>query len=340
MEQNRTLNVSGLIGILEQNPEIVITTHVNPDGDAIGSLLGLYNYFKKRGFKTTAITPNEYPEFLQWLPGNTEVLDYTRNKKKADAAIGAAKVIFQLDYNDLRRSGDMKDILQSSKAYKVMIDHHPFPQLQNDLNLSDTSVSSTAELVFEFISQLPGFEIMDREISDCIYTGIMTDTGCFNFNSSRPRTFEIVSQLLHFGIKKDEIFRMVYDNFSEHRMRLLGHCLSNNMKVFPEYSTAIISLSMEEQERFKFVTGDSEGFVNYPLSIKGIRVSAFFTERKDIIKISLRSRGNFAVNSICEKYFGGGGHTNAAGGELKLPLQKAVETFIDLLPNYPELSDK
>jgi phosphoesterase RecJ-like protein len=336
----KSVDFSRLITVLAQKPEIIITTHINPDGDAIGSLLGLFNFFKKQGFMVTAISPNEYPEFLQWLPGNTDVIDYSRNTKKADRLIAEAKLLFQLDYNDYRRSGDMMDSLMASTAFKVMIDHHPFPQLQNELMISRTEVSSTAELVYEFISKMPGFELMDKDIAECIYTGIMTDTGCFNFNSSRPRTFEIVSQLLHFGIHKDEIFRLVYDNFSEHRMRLLGHCLGDNMQVFQEYSTAIISLSLEDQERFKFATGDSEGFVNYPLSIKGINISAFFTERKDKVKISLRSRGSFAVNTICEKYFAGGGHTNAAGGESDLTLKETIEKFASLMPSFTELKAK
>jgi bifunctional oligoribonuclease and PAP phosphatase NrnA len=339
MIPNPSFNIDHFNAILAEKPEIVVTTHINPDGDAMGSLLGLYQYFKKLGYTITAITPNEYPEFLHWLPGNNEVIDYSKNKKNANRIIANCGLLFQLDYNDIVRCGDMKEPITNSAAYKVMIDHHPDHQLKNQFMISSTEVSSTSELIFEFISRLPGFEIMDQEIAECIYTGIMTDTGCFNFNSSRPRTFEIVSQLLKFGIRKDEIYRQVYDNFSEHRMRLLGYCLNDKMQVFPEYNTAIISLSQEEQDRFKFVTGDSEGFVNYPLSIKGICFSALFTERKDKVRISFRSHGNFAVNSFSEKYFGGGGHLNAAGGESNLPLQETIQKFINLLPLCPELNN-
>jgi phosphoesterase RecJ-like protein len=337
MIPNPSFDLSHFKDILANKPEIVVTTHINPDGDAIGSLLAIYQYYKKLGYTITAITPNEYPEFLQWMPGNNEVIDYSRNKKKANLIIARAGLIFQLDYNDIGRCGDMKEPLSQSAAPKVMIDHHPDPHLTNEFILSNTEVSSTSELIFEFISNLPGFEIMDQEIAECIYTGIMTDTGCFNFNSSRPRTFEIVSRLLQFGIRKDKIYQQVYDNFSEKRMRLLGYCLNEKMQVFPEYSTAIISLSLEDQDRFKFETGDSEGFVNYPLSIKGICFSALFTERKDRVKISFRSQGTFAVNAFSDKNFSGGGHRNAAGGESDLPLQETIEKFINLLPSYPEL---
>jgi phosphoesterase RecJ-like protein len=328
------IDTSRLKEILALRPEIVITTHVNPDGDAIGSLLGLYLYFKKQGFPVSAITPNEYPEFLQWLPGNTDVIDYSRKKNTANKLIENAGIIFQLDYNDNKRGGDMDEVLQKAKAHKVMIDHHPNPQLKSDFLISVTEVSSTAELIFEFITHLSGFETFDNEIATCIYTGIMTDTGCFNFNSSRPRTFEIVAGLLKYEIQKDEIFRQVYDNFSENRMRLLGYCLSENMHVIPELKAAYISISLEEQERFKFVTGDSEGFVNYPLSIKGVKFTALFTERKDKVKISFRSRGNFPANLFAGNHFAGGGHVNAAGGETDLSLTEAIHKFTELLPQY------
>ena len=215
-----------------------------------------------------------------------------------------------------------------------MIDHHPFPQLSVDFSISRTEVSSTAELVYEFIVALDGATMINKSLADCLYTGIMTDTGCFSYNSSRTRTFEIISKLLTYSIDKDEIFCKVYDNFSAQRMRLLGYCLNEKMQVFPEFCTAFMSLSLEEQDRYNFTTGDSEGFVNYPLSIKGICFTALFIERKDKVKISFRSRGTFAVNEFSKKNFGGGGHLNASGGESNLSLVDTIQKFKDLLPQY------
>lgn len=320
--------------LLINRSKIVITTHQNPDGDAIGSTLGLFSFFQKMGHDVWAIVPNEYPEFLQWLPDNKEIINFSRHKKSANRIITQADLIFMLDYNDVKRSNDMMDAIVSSKARKVMIDHHPFPLLQVDFSLSFTEVSSTAELIYEFILALNGQQHMNKSIATCIYTGIMTDTGCFSYNSSRTRTFEIVSHLLSYAIKKDAIYHQVYDNFSLQRMRLLGYSLNEKMQVFPEFHTALISISLDEQKRYDFVTGDSEGFVNYPLSIKGIRFSAFFMEKKDKVKISFRSRGSFPVNAFSEKHFSGGGHLNAAGGESLLSLNDTIKKFIGLLPKY------
>lgn len=328
--------IKALKGLLGKSPKIVITTHQNPDGDAIGSMLGLFHFLKKMEHEVLPIVPNEYPEFLQWLPGHIEILDYSKNKESATRAVSQADLIFMVDYNNLKRSDSMKDVILGSKARKFIIDHHPFPSRDVDFTISKTEVSSTAELIYEVIESLDGLKHVDQTIATCLYTGIMTDTGCFSYNSSRTRTFEIVAKLLDYDIKKDEIYSNVYDNFSFQRMRLLGYCLNEKMQVFPEYKTALISISREEQKRYNFVTGDSEGFVNYPLSIKGVRFSAFFIEKKDRIKISFRSRGSFPVNAFSEKHFMGGGHLNASGGESTLTLDETVKKFIELLPQYTQ----
>jgi bifunctional oligoribonuclease and PAP phosphatase NrnA len=328
--------INELKQLLTTRSKIVITTHQNPDGDAIGSVLGLSLFFQKCGHEVQPIVPNEYPEFLQWLPDNKTVINYNKRKKTADQIFAEADMIFQLDYNDSKRINDMQDIVNSVKAKKIMIDHHPYPQLKVDFSLSSTTVSSTAELIYEFIHALDGGDLIDKSIATCIYTGILTDTGCFSYNSSHARTFEIVSQLLRLKIEKDEIYRHVYENFSARRMQLLGYCLNEKMQVFPEFNTALITINLEEQKRYDFATGDSEGFVNLPLSIKGVHFSAFFMEKKDKIKISFRSRGKFAVNSFSEKYFSGGGHTNASGGESELSLNDTIKKFIDLLPQYAQ----
>lgn len=319
---------------LEIKNKIVITTHQNPDGDAIGSVFGLYWYLKNKGKDARIIVPNDYPEFLQWLPGNETVVNFARQKAEAVELMKKADIIFHLDYNDIKRSGDLKDKLNQSDAFKVLIDHHPIPQIEADIKISDTTVSSTCEIVLELILQLSGSKCLDLNIAESLYMGILTDTGCFNYNSSNPRTFELVAILLSCGIRKDKIFRSVYDNFSMNRMRLMGYCLNEKMEIIPEYSSAFISISLEEQKRFKFETGDSEGFVNLPLSIKGICFTALFTESEDKIKISLRSKGSFPVNIIAEKYFSGGGHLNAAGGESRMPLVETIAKFKSILPLY------
>ncbi|HEX3006545.1 MAG TPA: bifunctional oligoribonuclease/PAP phosphatase NrnA [Bacteroidales bacterium] len=319
---------------LELKNKIVITTHQNPDGDAIGAVFGLYWYLVNEGKDARIIVPNDYPPYLQWLPGNETVVNFSRKRGEAIELIKSAEIIFHLDYNDTKRSGDLKEKLDQSDAYKIMIDHHPLPQINADIKISDTTVSSTCELVLELILHTGGEQKLDIKIAESLYLGIMTDTGCFSFNSSNPRTFELISILLKAGIRKDYIFRLVYDNFSMNRMRLMGYCLNEKMEILPEYNTAFISISLEEQEQFKFETGDSEGFVNLPLSIKGINFTALFIEREDKVKISLRSKGSFPVNVVADKYFLGGGHLNAAGGESRMPLLETLAKFRSILPLY------
>lgn len=314
----------------------LITTHLNPDGDAIGAVLGLYWFLKEQGKEVILVSPTEFPDFLKWMPGSEFIIDYKKSPAEVARTIKNAEVIFQLDYNEIKRSGDFKDLLLNSQAKKALIDHHPNPQPIGEVLVSDTTVSSTSEIILELILQLGGPSCLTKPMAECVFTGIMTDTGNFCHNSSTPRTFELVALLLQCGIDKDEIFRLVYNNFSVNRMKMMGYCLYEKMQVFPEYKTAIISLNQEEQKRFKFEFGDSEGFVNLPLSIKDVIFSVLFVEREDKIKVSLRSRGKFAVNQLSQQYFSGGGHINAAGGESLLSLEETVQKFIDLLPAYKE----
>ncbi len=312
---------------------IIVTTHQGPDGDAMGSSLALYHFLKKQGHDVTVITPNDYPEFLQWLPSNREVVNYMRQKPLAEALIEKAEYIFHLDYNHIRRSADMVRSLSQSKAVKILIDHHLDPELSSKYIFSEIDVSSTCELLYLMLLQWDA-NLIDRDIATCIYTGIMTDTGCFCYRSTGAQTFRVAAELMNYDIDRIGIYDQVYDNYSENRMRLMGYCLNNKMEVFPEYCAALISLTLEEQERYGFVVGDSEGFVNLPLSIKGIRFSAFFLEKEDKVKISLRSKGNFSVNDFSRKHFGGGGHLNAAGGDSKNSLEETVRLFHELLPLY------
>jgi phosphoesterase RecJ-like protein len=323
---------------LLENPakRIAIITHVNPDGDAMGSSLGLYKILKNIGHEATVITPNVYPRFLHWLPGNNNVLVYPSDKGIITKEISEAEIIFYIDFNDLKRIKQFNKLLENSGAYKVIIDHHPEPVSFANLIIADVNVSSTAELVYQFIKNLELQKFIDKDAATCLFTGIMSDTGCFSYNSSNKKTYLVVSELLDYGFNKDEIYYKLYDNFTDNRMRLLGYALNEKMEVLPEYKTALISLNKNELVKYNFQTGDSESFVNYPLSIKNTCFSALFIERDNHIKISFRSKGDFAVNEFAKKHFNGGGHLNAAGGESYTTLAETIQAFRDLLPEYKE----
>ncbi len=326
------------IGSLLENPpkRIAIITHVNPDGDAMGSSLGLFKVFRNIGHEVAVITPNVYPRFLHWLPGNDNVLVYPSDKETAIKKISGAEIIFNIDFNDLKRIKQFNKFLENSGAFKVIIDHHPEPVSFADLIIADINVSSTAELVYLFIKDLGLERFIDKDAATCFFTGIMSDTGCFSYNSSNKKTYLVISELLDYGLEKDGIYYRLYDNFTANRMRLLGYALNEKLEVLPEFKTAIISLNKDELVKYNFQTGDSESFVNYPLSIKDTCFSALFIERENHIKISFRSKGDFAVNDFAKKHFNGGGHLNAAGGESYTTLAETLQTFRDLLPQYKE----
>jgi phosphoesterase RecJ-like protein len=320
--------------------KVILITHINPDGDAIGSALGLQLSLEKAGHTCTVVTPGDYPGFLKWLPGAASIIILPGNENKVASMIHSAALIFFLDFNDIGRMREIKEPVSQSSAFKILIDHHPDPVVKADFMLSETNVSSTAELVYRFIMQSSLRETMDRDIATCLFAGIMTDTGCFSYNASLPETYKIVADLLRYGIDKDRIFYRIYDNFSYDRMRLLGFCLNERMEYFPAYRTALIRLNREDQKKYNFQIGDSEGFVNFPLSIKGVRFSAFFIEKEDHVKVSFRSKGNFPVNAFSAMHFNGGGHRNAAGGETHESLETALGKFRELLPRYrDELND-
>lgn len=320
--------------LLKPMPKILIVTHNNPDGDALGSTLGLYHCLKNQGFWVAMLTPNDFPEFLQWMPGNELIISGFSAKKLAIERISNAELIFCVDFNKADRLAGFEEIFNNSTAKKILIDHHPHPGDFPDITISDVTVSSCAEKVWQLIENLNWIKYVNITVAECIFTGIMTDTGGFSFNSSTRETYRVVSELLTFGIEKDKIFDLVYNNFSADRMKLLGYCLEQKMKIFPEYNTAYISITKDELKRFNFKSGDTEGFVNYPLSIKGIRFSALFIENKGFIKASFRSKGAFKVNEIASKYFGGGGHENAAGGEFMGIMEDNISFFEKLLPLF------
>lgn len=325
----------------EKQQNIVIVSHRNPDGDAIGSSYALYNFLKKMGHNVNVVVPNSYPKFLSWIPGVKNTLVFEWHKKKCIELFKSCNILFTVDFNDLSRIREFEQHLMPVNSFKVLIDHHPNPGSFADISISDTRVSSTAELVYLFLKKLNRDELFDKDIANCIYTGIMTDTGCFSFNSSCKQTFEVVGNLLEMGLDKDQVYSYVYNDYSHDRMKLLGYSLNEKMVYFPEYNAAYISLSQEDMRKHNFKIGDSEGFVNIPLSIKGVKFSVLFTEKEDIVKVSLRSKGNFPVNNIASKYYSGGGHMNASGGESKLSLQETITRFEMILEEYKdELSDE
>ncbi len=319
---------------IRKTENFLIITHQNPDGDAIGSSLGLFHALKNIGKEAKIIVPNDFPAFLKWMPASEKIIVYERNKTLVNKLFLEKPFIFYLDLNEFSRVGKLQELLVKSEGFSLLIDHHPDPGKFTDIVMSDISVSSTSELVFNFIKEFIGLETIDKQAAECLYAGIMTDTGSFSFNSSNPETYGIVSVLLSLGIDKDFIYNKVYDNFSKDRLKLLGYCLDQKMVVLDEYDTAYISLTNSEKLNYKFQPGDSEGFVNYPLSIRNVVLSAFFMENGKKVKISFRSKGDFPVNHFAAKYFQGGGHKNASGGESHITLEKTIEKFINLLPEY------
>ena len=326
--------LKGLRDLLSEPKTIVITTHHRPDGDAMGSSLGLYNYLKLKGHRVTVITPSEYPDFLIWLPGNSSVIDFEKKETDALKVLSSAEIIFCLDFNWISRVEKFAEPVRSSKAIKVLIDHHLEPEKAFDYSFSYPDASSTCELIYQFILALGDKNKITKEIAECIYTGIMTDTNSFRFSSMKSDTHRIIADLIDAGAENFRIHENVYDTYLENRLRLLGYSLKEKLQVLTEYNTAYIALSKAELEMFNFKTGDTEGLVNYALSIKGIKLAAFFSERNGEIKISFRSKDNFSVKELSGKYFQGGGHRNAAGGKSDVSLDETVRKFLSILPEY------
>lgn len=332
------LNLATLKDLLSQHQKIVITTHHKPDGDAMGSSLGLYNYLIQKGHTVHVITPSDYPIFLHWLPNNSEVLVYTEQVEKSKTLIAEADFIFCLDFNSLSRINEMGEWVEASSAKKILIDHHLDPDDFDDFRHWRVSACSAAQLVYEFIADLMEEpDLINKEVANCLYTGIMTDSGSFKYPTTTAEVHLIVADLISKGAENYRIHQLVYDNSSESRLRFLGHCLTNRMEVFPEFNTALITVNKSDLEQFKVSTGDTEGLVNYALSIVGIRLAALIIERPDKVKLSLRSTGDFPANEICKKYFNGGGHRNAAGGASDEAFETVINQFKNILPTYKNL---
>ncbi|WP_396141184.1 bifunctional oligoribonuclease/PAP phosphatase NrnA [Flavobacterium sp.] len=324
--------VLAIQNLLATPKKIAIIPHRSPDGDAMGSTLALYHFLLKLNHNPVVISPNEFPNFLAWLPGSETVLIYENDKENGTKKLNEAELVFTLDFNALHRTGEMEQVLNKLSAPMIMIDHHQKPDIYATVTYSDTSIGSTCEMIYNLISYLDKKDLLDKTIATCIYTGITTDTGSFRFSSTTSRTHRIVADLIDLGINNSAIHNSLFDDNSANRLQLLGRALQN-IKVFPEYKTSYITLSQKELDEFHYQKGDTEGIVNYGLSIKGIHFSAIFIEHRDenIIKISLRSQGNFDVNQFARQHFNGGGHINAAGGKSYESMKATTNKFEELI---------
>lgn len=314
--------------------KIVITTHHRPDGDAMGSSLGLYNYLVLKGHQVQVITPSEYPDFLHWLSGHENVLDFEKNPGESKMKLNESELIFCLDFNWLSRVEGLEPLLRASTVPKVLIDHHLKPENVFTYSFSYPDACSTCELIYQFIDSAGDADLLNQSIAESLYCGIMTDTNSFRYESMKADTHRIIAKLMEAGAVNYKVHEQVYDHSTENRLRLLGYSLKEKLTVLNDFKTAYISLSENELQMFNFKSGDTEGLVNYALSIEGVKMAAFFSERDGMTKISFRSKGNFSVQELSSKYFEGGGHKNASGGKSILSLESTVQKFLDILPFY------
>lgn len=317
--------------LFSASENILIICHINPDGDAVGAQLALYQYFNSKGKKVSLLAPNNLQEFLLWMDGADQINIFIKDRKKGRQLIESADLIIMLDFNQTGRLGEAEELVIASKAQKVVIDHHLNPEDFADLLISDSTKCSTSELIHEVICEVNGGNFMSKSYAEALYVGIITDTGNFEHGTYSSKTFRIVADLLDTGIVKERIINLIYNNFSSDRMRLQGFALNQRMVVLPEFQTAYIYLSKEDLKSFNHVKGDTEGFVNMPLSIKGIDFAVLFIEKENFIKLSFRSRGHFPSNEIASLYFSGGGHLNASGGEYFDTLENTIIYFLEVL---------
>lgn len=311
----------------EGSQNIVITAHRSPDGDAIGSSLALYHYLVKKGHKVSVVVPDAFPSFIGWLPGTDSILVYDEMKENVEEEIANASIIFCLDYNDLSRVGDLAPVIDESNAYKAMIDHHLKPSDFCDWMHSDTSSCSTAQMIYEFIENENDLELIDTNIAENIYCGIVTDSGSFRFPSVQAKTHLIAADLIQRGLMHASVHERLFDTNTLKRLHLLGFSLNEKLRVLKGVPVAIIDLSLEESKKFDVKKGDTEGLVNFALSVEGVQMAAFIREDTERVKMSFRSKGDVPVNEFSNKYFNGGGHKNAAGGMCLEPFEKTLELF-------------
>jgi len=333
-------NLEDLKALLSSPKKVAIVTHFKPDADALGSSLGLAGFLRRKGHQVTVITPSDFPEFLSWMPGSESVIALSKKSKepetKSAAHFAAADIIFCLDFSSLGRINELGAMVRNSPAIKVMIDHHLEPEHFADYEKWDIRDASTAQLVYDFIVSLGEKQMIDASTASCLYAGLMTDTGGFRHNNTTAREFRVAEELTSLGANPSEVARLVYDVNSLGRLRLTGYVLNHKLTVLPEYRTAYMTLSQDELRKFDVQTGDTEGLVNYGLSVKDVQLSVLMYDRGEEIKISFRSLGSFSVNDMARAHFEGGGHRNASGGSSKLSLDQTLERFLNILPHYKE----
>lgn len=330
-------NLDALITLLNSPQKIVITTHIKPDADALGSSLGLAGYLKLKGHDVVVIAPSDYPEFLHWMAGNADVVVYKDELKDHVAGlVDAASLIFCLDFSSLKRIEEVGALIKKSTAKKVLIDHHLNPEIEVDFMLWDVNASATAELVYDLIKSIGDIELLHPSLADCLYAGILTDTGGFKHSNTSAKVHRTVADLIDRGANVSLVNKIIYDNNSLNRLKLIGFALAERLVVMSEFNVAYFKLSKADLEKFNYQTGDSEGLVNYALSIKGIQMAAIMIEDIDKVKMSFRSFGDVSVNDLASENFDGGGHKNAAGGVSRLSLDDTVEKFIKIVNNNKE----
>lgn len=322
-----------LRALVDRPRRIAIISHYNPDGDAVGSSLGLMHVLRALGHTAQVVLPNTPADFLDWLPGRKDALCLDKSPDASLSTIRTSDILFCVDFNRLDRVGGLEEVARAA-ATKVLIDHHQEPDTFAAAMFSDVAASSTCQMVFDIVSALGYAQHIGLDAATCLYTGMVTDSGSFRFRSTTPHTMRVAADLMERGVEIDRIHSAIADTNSADRLRLLGFMLNERMTALPEQRTVLIGLSKEDLKKFNYKTGDTEGFVNYGLSIKGMRLSAFFVERPDMVKISLRSKGDLPVDRFLKEHFNGGGHANAAGGQTTEPMTVAVQRFMALLPAF------
>lgn len=328
-------NIQSFQEFLSVPRKVLIIPHFKPDADALGSSLGLAGYLKKKGHSAQVISPSDYPDFLSWLPGNGDVIIFNKDRiKDFEKLTSQSDLIFCLDFSSLKRINELGELVGKSPAKKVLIDHHLEPESFADFTQWDDTAASTAELVYRLIHELDDEEHVDEDIANCLYAGLMTDTGGFRHSNTSKKVFETAAALVKHGADPARVSKLIYDTNTLERMRLMGFVLNEKLQVIPEYRTAYIALRIEDLKKYSSQTGDTEGLVNFGLSVKGVRLAVLISERKENIKLSFRSLGDFSVNDFARKHFEGGGHKNAAGGQTTLTFDQTLKKFLDLLPQY------
>lgn len=328
-------NILDFKAFLSAPRKVLIITHFKPDADALGSSLGLAGYLKKKGHSATVITPSDYPDFLSWMPGNADVVIFTKDKiREFERRMAESDLICCLDFSSLKRINELGDMVEKSGAKKLLIDHHLEPEKFADFDQWDDHAASTAELVYGLIRELGDEPSVDPDIANCLYAGLMTDTGGFRHSNTTKKVFETAAALVDHGADPAAVSKLIYDTNTLERMRLMGFVLNEKLNVLPEYRTAYIALRIEDLKKYSSQTGDTEGLVNFGLSVKGVKLAVLISERKENIKLSFRSLGDFSVNDFARKHFDGGGHKNAAGGQANLTFDETLKKFLDLLPLY------